>query len=55
MPLGEARSGHIPEKLENTGDVNVPHLETSLEAAFPATVRPESKKLKASPASWQAL
>lgn len=52
------RSAPRPHSWEagELGDVNVPRLETSLEAAFPATVRPlESEKRKASLASWLAL
>lgn len=55
-PLGTARQGHIPRRLENAGDVNVPCLETSLGAASPATVPPlESVKRKASPVSPRAF
>ena len=55
-PLGAARSGHIPGKLENAGDVNVPCLKTSLGAPSPATVPPlESIKREASPASRRAF
>lgn len=54
-PLGEARRGHIPEKLENLAMSTCP-TRTSLEAASPATVRPlESKKRRASPACRRAL
>lgn len=55
-PLGTARQGHIPRRLENAGDVNIPCLETSLGTASPATVLPlESVKRKASPVSPRAF
>lgn len=55
-PLGEARRGHIPGKMDNAGDVNVPHLETSLGAAFPPLLSdPRNLKSAKPPASRTAL
>lgn len=55
-PLGAASRGHIPRRLENAANVNVPCSERSLVAASRATVRPpESTKCSAPPAPPRAF